>query len=117
MGADTQALVNATDEMDLGEYPEGYDPKLTCTEVTFMQDKYLLEQLSLLTDRRASEASREDALRWIAMPLVPGRLVLDLGPLSFQRCCIEAHGADPATLQERVLRRIAPERLAALGYE
>ena len=117
MGANTQVLINTPLEMDLGEYPDGYDPMLTANEVLFMQDKYLIEQLSLLVDQRASEESRKDAVKWVAMPLVPGHLVVDLGPLSFQRCCLEAHGADPATLQESVLKRIAPERLARLGYE
>ena len=117
MGANTQVLVNTPLEMDLGAYPDGYDPKLSAREVLFMQDKYLIEQLSLLVDQRASEESKEDAVKWVAMPLVTGREVSYLGPLTFQRCCLEAHGADPATLQERVLRKIAPARLVELGYE
>ena len=116
MGAKTQVLVNGTRELGFA-YPDGYDPALSAQEVLVLQDRFLIEQLRLLTDRRASDDSKSDALEWVATPLVRGEESPYLGPLSFQRCCLEAHNADPATVQERVLRRIAPDRLAELGYE
>lgn len=119
MGANCQVLVNETVGFaGLGfEFPEGFDPMLTPDELLFMQDKYLIEQLRLLNDQRASDESKSDALDWVAMPLVLMPEVKHLGPLSFQRCCLEAHGADPSIIQERVLREVAPERLSVLGYE
>ena len=51
------------------------------------------------------------------MPLTAEREVEHLGPPGFRRCCRDARGVDPSIIQERGLREIDPERLAALGYE
>ena len=117
--ATAQVLVSESLQADMGfgYDDDSYDPVLQGWEILHMQDRYLIEQIRLLDDRRASIESKEDALEWVAMPLVPGPEVPDLGPLSFQRCCLEAHEVDPAVMQERVLKRIAPEKLAALGYD
>ncbi|MGI9294518.1 MAG: hypothetical protein ACR2PS_11105 [Pseudomonadales bacterium] len=98
------------------EYPPGYENVFTYEEVITIQDKYLIEQLKLLTDKRASVESRQDAMKWLTEPLVPQRVAGDLPVLSFQRCCY-AYGADPTEVQEQMIRIIAPERLAEFGYE
>ena len=116
MSTSTQVPVGSTVGHGF-EHPPGFDPELSAREILILQDRYLLEQLTQLTDCRATPETREEALQWVATPLVVERLVEHLGPLSFQRCCREAHGADPSIVQERVLREVAPERLAALGYE
>lgn len=116
MNANQQTLVGTQKEMGF-DYPDGYETTLTAQEVLIIQDRYLVEQLRLLNDDRAAADTKEAALEWVATPLVLQREIRFLGPLSFQRCCLEAHGADPSTLQERVLRLVAPERLTALGYE
>ena len=116
MGTSTQVLVSGTLELGF-EHPPGFDPEFSAREILILQDRYLIEQLRLLTDCRATPQTREEALEWVATPLVAEKQVEHLGPLSFQRCCREAHGADPSIVQERVLREVAPERLAALGYE
>ena len=114
-----QVLVSESLQADLGfgYEDDAFDPVLQGWEILHMQDKYLIEQIRLLKDRRASDESKEDALQWVAMPLVPGPEVPALGPLTFQRCCLEAHQVDPAAMQERVLKRVAPEMLAELGYD
>lgn len=111
-----QALSGVTGDMGF-TYPPGFDPALSPHEVLHIQDRYLVEQLRLLNDKRASSESQKDALEWVAEPLVTDDDVAGLGLLSFQRCCLEAHGLDPSILQERVLRLVAPHRLAMLGYE
>lgn len=111
-----QTLIGVTLELGFG-YPEGYDPRLTPEELLVIQERYLVEQLKLLKDDRSTEDTRQDALEWVAERLVPDRVMKFLGPLSFQRCCREAHEVDPAIVQERVLRRVAPDRLVTLGYE
>ena len=98
------------------EYPSGYEREFTYQEILMIQDKYLVEQLKMLTDKRASAESRQDAMEWLMEPLVPLDAAADLAVLSFQRCCY-AYGADPTEVQEQVIRIIAPERLAEFGYE
>ena len=114
---DDQVLLGVT--LDFGfDYPSSdSDPRLRPWEVRIMQEKYLVEQIKLLNDDRSTAETRKDALGWISEPLVVDDDVQYLGPLSFQRCCREGHGVDPFVIQERVLREVAPDRLAALGYE
>ncbi len=115
-GHAVQALIGVTLELGF-DYPDGYHPRLTPEELLIIQERYLVEQLRLLDDDRSTGDTRQDALDWVAERLVPDRVMKYLGPLSFQRCCREAHEVDPAIVQERVLRQVAPDRLAALGYE
>lgn len=106
------------DTFDFGfDYPdEGYSREFTHQEVLAIQDGYLVEQLKLITDKRASTESKADALAWLMVPLVPREHATDLALLSFQLCCY-AYGADPAEVQEQMMRIVAPERLKDYGYE
>lgn len=105
------------DTLDFGfDYPPGYELEFTEGEIISIQDRYLEEQLKLLSDKRASSESRKDAINWLTTPLVKGEQVAGLALLSFQRCCY-AYGVDPAEVQERTMRIVAPHLLSAFGYE
>ena len=103
--------------LDMGfPYPPGYEPELNAEEVFEIQIEYFVERLNLLEDKRASSATCNDIIDWIAVPLVLKNDLKNLPVVSFQLCCY-AYGVDPETLQESILRIVAPNRLAVLGYE
>lgn len=99
------------------DYPDdGYSREFTDQEILAIQDRYLVEQLKLITDKRASQESKTDALAWLMVPLVSKERASELAVLSFQMCCY-AYGADPAEVQEQMMRIVAPECLQDYGYE
>jgi hypothetical protein len=106
------------DTFDFGfDYPdEGYSREFTAQEILTIQDGYLVEQLKLITDKRASKESKRDAMEWLMVPLVSKEQTSELAVLSFQLCCY-AYGADPAEVQEQMMRIVAPQLLKEYGYE
>jgi hypothetical protein len=81
-------------------------------DIFTLLERYLRRRLRLLRDGRASEARRQRVINWVAAPILPWPQACKQ-PLSFQACCY-AWPADPESSREKILRRVAPERLRDL---
>lgn len=77
-----------------------------------MLEGYLIDQLRLLGDGRASRELREEIIAWVAAPKRP-LAALRHAPFSFQACCAAA-AVDFEEMRERALQMFAPELLAHL---
>jgi hypothetical protein len=94
-------------------HPACNDEEFTDSEIVAFHEDAIHHALHSLADGRTSEVMRRRVIEWVAVPMVHKRKLTDL--LSFQAMCYAAGCNDPEFLQEYILRRFAPERLADLG--
>jgi hypothetical protein len=80
--------------------------------IFMLLEKYLRRRLRLLQDGRSEEWRRQKIINWVAAPIVPWQVACRR-PLSFQACCY-VWPADPELSREKILQRVAPERLRDL---
>ncbi|MFL6601893.1 MAG: hypothetical protein ACJ8R9_11260 [Steroidobacteraceae bacterium] len=102
----------ADTQLVLLPYERCNNEDFTDSEVVAFHEEAIRHALHSLADGRASEVMRRRVIEWVCVPMVHARELTDL--LSFQSMCYAA-GYDAEVLQEYVVRRFAPGRLAALG--
>lgn len=76
--------------------------------VSILRTRLLMVSLSLLVHEGASAEEQRDVLEWVSEPLVA---LSRAAPFSFQACCIAA-AADPRSLRDLLLSRVARGRIA-----